>query len=131
MTDTQDWLAQMQAESLSRLEAVSKMQRELDGLTGEASSPDGFLRVRVTPTGALVALHIDDRAGEALGGERVAAAILDLARRATEQAAAEVHRIVDELLPADDLDALLAGSVPPSARAGVDTELEVRRREGF
>jgi DNA-binding protein YbaB len=131
MTDTQDWLAQVQADSLSRLEAVSRMQRELDGLVGEAASPDGFLRVRVNPAGALVALHIDDRAGEALGGERVAAAILDLARKATERAAAEMHRIVGELVPSDDLDALLAGSVPPSARAGVDAELEMRRREGF
>jgi hypothetical protein len=131
MTDTQDWLAQVQADSLSRLEAVSKMQRELDGLTGEASSPDGFLRVRVNPGGALIALHIDDRAGEALGGQGVAAAILDLARRATEHAATEVHRIVGELLPPGDVDALLAGSATPSARAGVDAELELRRQEGF
>lgn len=130
MTDTQDWLQQVQADSLARLEAVSRMQRELDGLVGDATSPDRYIHVTVNPAGALVGLTIDDQA-RALDGEQLAAAIMEATSRAATDVAERVLQIVGEVIPADDLEALLRGAVPQSSRDEVDAELEARRTLGL
>lgn len=130
MTETQDWLTKLQADSLSRLEAVSRMQRELESLVGEAHSPDRYVRVRVNPAGALLALGIDDQA-LALGGEQLAAAIVDAVSRATAEVGERMQEIVGDLVPPDDLEAALRGAVPPSTQRQVEDELAARRKEGF
>jgi DNA-binding protein YbaB len=129
MTTSQDWIARVQADSLSRLEAVSEMQHKLHGLVAEASSPDRLVRVTVTPTGALVALDIDDQA-MAMSGEQLAAAILDAIGRASIEAGARMKEIVGQVLPAGELDAMLRADVSQDTRDDVDAELRRRREAG-
>ena len=50
------WIDQIQADSLSRLEAVERMQQQLQGLTGSATSADGTVQVTVTPAADYEAL---------------------------------------------------------------------------
>jgi DNA-binding protein YbaB len=126
MTSSDEWIARVQADSLARLEAVGQMQRELEGLVGEATSPDRLVRVTVSPAGALTALHIADEA-TALDGERLGALILETAARATAEASARMKQVVGAVIAEEDLDALVAGAIPPSTQRAVDAELRVRR----
>ncbi|MEW9554440.1 YbaB/EbfC family nucleoid-associated protein [Nonomuraea sp. NPDC050783] len=76
--------------------------RELSGVlglvgdvTGQAESPDGRIRVRVSSTGQLAGLHLDPRAMR-LGSQELADAIMELSRRAAEDA---TRRLVDVTRP--------------------------------
>ena len=120
------WIDQIQADSLSRLEAVERMQQQLQGLTGSATSADGTVQVTVTPAGALVDLRLDERALQG-GAERLSAEILALAGQAAAQVAGEVKEIVAGVIPETDVEDLLAGQVPASTRADVEAELDARR----
>jgi DNA-binding protein YbaB len=55
-------------------------------VVGQAVSPDDKIRVQVSASGQLTALHIDPRAMK-LGSQELAEVILDLSRRAAEDAA--------------------------------------------
>jgi DNA-binding protein YbaB len=129
MTTSHDWIARVQADSLSRLEAVSAMQDKLSGLVAEATSRDRLVRVTVTPTGALVALDIDEQA-MTMSGEQLAAAIVEAVGRATTEAAARMKEIVGQVLPAGELDAMLRADLSQSTRDEVDAELRRRREAG-
>lgn len=120
------WIEQVQADSLSRLEAVEQMQQQLQGLTGSASSSDRTVQVTVTPAGALVDLHLDERALRG-GADKLAAEILALTGQATAEVALRVKEIVAGVIPETDVDDLLAGQVPASTRADVEAELAARR----
>lgn len=120
------WIEQVQADSLSRLEAVEQMQQQLQGLTGSASSSDRTVKVTVTPAGALVDLHLDERALRG-GADKLAAEILALTGQATAEVALRVKEIVAGVIPETDVDDLLAGQVPASTRADVEAELAARR----
>ena len=122
------WIEQVQADSLSRLEAVERMQQQLQGLTGSAASADATVQVTVTPAGALVDLRLDERALQG-GAERLAAEILALAGRATAEVATEVKEIVAGVIPEGDVEDLMAGQVPASTRADVEAELSARRSQ--
>ena len=128
MTTSQQWIAQVQADSLARLEAVDEMQRKLQGLVAEATSPDRLVRVTVSPTGALADLRIDDQA-MVLGGDQLAATILETIGRATAEAGARMKEIVGAVVPPEELDAMLRGDLSQSTRDDVEDELR-RRREG-
>jgi DNA-binding protein YbaB len=120
------WIEQVQADSLSRLEAVERMQQQLQGLTGTAASSDSTVQVTVTPAGALVDLHLDERALRG-GAERLAAEILALTGQATAEVAERVKEIVAGVIPETDVEDLLAGQVPASTREDVEAELAARR----
>lgn len=125
MSTSSDFVAQIQSDSLHRLEAIAEMQRQLIGLSGQATSADGWVRVRVTSAGALTDLSIDERGQR---GDQLAATILHLTATATAEVGERVRAIVGSVLPADDLEALMSGEVPASTRAEVDAELT--RRQG-
>ena len=129
MTEVDQWVRQIRADSRQRLEAISEMQSRLTGLTGEAVSRDGWVRVEATPTGMLTRLVIDDRALSGSGAE-LSATILETAARATGAAAEQMRAIVGGIIPGPDLEALLTGSVAPSDRAAVEDELRRLREEG-
>lgn len=61
-------------------------------VVGEAVSPDGKVRVRVTAAGQLTGLQIDPRAMR-LGSQELANAVLETSRRATEDAARRVMEV--------------------------------------
>jgi DNA-binding protein YbaB len=125
---TNDYADRLQADSLARLEAIGEMQRQLAGLTGEATSPDGFVRVRTTPGGGLLDLQIDERAMAHQGAD-LAALVLQLSAQATAEVGERMRAIVGSVVPPAELDAMLAGAVPESVRDEVDAELARRHGE--
>jgi DNA-binding protein YbaB len=61
-------------------------------VVGQAASPDGKIKVQVSSSGQLTALHIDPRAMR-LGSQELADAIMDLSGRAAEDAARRVMEV--------------------------------------
>ncbi|SEH02900.1 YbaB/EbfC DNA-binding family protein [Nonomuraea solani] len=84
---------------MAEFQANSQEFSEVIGLAGEiageAASPDDKVRVRVSSSGQLTALHIDPRAMR-LGSRELAETIMDLSMRATEDAA---RRLMDVTRP--------------------------------
>ncbi|MEV0389024.1 YbaB/EbfC family nucleoid-associated protein [Nonomuraea sp. NPDC050643] len=81
---------------MAEFQANSQEFSEVIGLAGEiageAASPDDKVRVRVSPSGQLTALHIDPRAMR-LGSRELAETIMDLSQRATEDAARRLMEV--------------------------------------
>ncbi|GAA4521696.1 MULTISPECIES: YbaB/EbfC family nucleoid-associated protein [Nonomuraea] len=64
-------------------------------VTGHAATPDDKIKIRVSASGQLAALHIDPRAMR-MGSRELADTIVDLSRRAAEDAA---RRLVEVTRP--------------------------------
>ncbi|TMR89204.1 YbaB/EbfC family nucleoid-associated protein [Nonomuraea basaltis] len=69
-------------------------------VVGQAASPDDKIKVQVSSSGQLTALHIDPRAMR-LGSRELADAIMDLSRRATEDAARRLMEVTRPYLEDD------------------------------
>lgn len=121
-----DWSAQLRSESIDRLEKIQHMQRELAGVRGTAEAARGLVRVEVTPAGMPTALHLDSGAMR-LPAEELSAAILAAIGDAAVQASEQMRGIVGAVIPADDLDAVMRGTVSDGDRDSVREQLEALR----
>lgn len=72
-----------------------------DDVVGQAASRDDKVRVRVSPSGQILALHIDPRAMR-LASQDLAEIIMDLSRQATEDAARRVMDVARPFLQQDE-----------------------------
>lgn len=123
METSDEWLERLRDESAARLEQVAVMQQELASVVGRAASDRGEVTVAVTPSGSLLELDLAPSAMN-LGATALSRLILSTTAQATAQAAERVRAVVAPVMDGADVDALLAGHVPPSTRAEVDAELE-------
>ncbi|MFI7697854.1 YbaB/EbfC family nucleoid-associated protein [Nonomuraea sp. NPDC049480] len=89
---------------MAEFKANSREFSDVIGMAGEvvgqAASPDGKIKVKVSSSGELIALHIDPRAMR-LGSQELADAIMDLSRRATAEAARRLMEVTRPYLEDD------------------------------
>ncbi|MCK2215010.1 YbaB/EbfC family nucleoid-associated protein [Actinomadura sp. ATCC 31491] len=102
-------LDRLMAEFQASSRELSDVMGLVGDVTGQAESPDGKIRVRVSSSGQLTGLHLDPRAMR-LGSQELAEAIMRLSRRAAEDAA---RRLMDVARPYLDGPAGEAGTGRP------------------
>jgi DNA-binding protein YbaB len=73
---------------------------QVEEVAGRAESRDGKIKVRVSATGQLTGLHIDPRAMR-MGSQELADTIMELSRRATEDAARQLMEVTRPYLGDD------------------------------
>jgi DNA-binding protein YbaB len=83
-----------------RLEHVEQAQQQARQVTAMARSRDGLIIVEVGAQGQLLALQLDPGTYDRLSPQRLAGIIVELARIAAAEAAAQVREIVAPVLPA-------------------------------
>ncbi|TMR12894.1 YbaB/EbfC family nucleoid-associated protein [Nonomuraea turkmeniaca] len=89
-------MAEFQANSREFSDVIGRVGE----VAGQAASPDDKIKVQVSSSGQLVALHIDPRAMR-LGSQELADAIMNLSRRATEDAARRLMEVARPYLEGD------------------------------
>jgi DNA-binding protein YbaB len=87
--------------SRERMARVSEVRERMAGLTGQAESSDGRVKVVCTSTDPLAELHIDPRAMR-MGSEELAAAIRQVSRQARDDLDRQANEISQELYGEDD-----------------------------
>ncbi|MEV0592664.1 YbaB/EbfC family nucleoid-associated protein [Nonomuraea cavernae] len=97
-------LDRLMAEFKANSKELSDVMGQVGEVRGQATAADDKIRVQVSSSGELTSLRIDPRAMK-LGSEELAEAILDAARRATEDAARRLMDVtrpyLDDDLPGD------------------------------
>lgn len=111
-----DYEVEAQAEHLlaglrERQAQIQQLQDQARQVTATARSRDGLVSVQVGAQGQLLDLRLDPGAYDRLSPQRLAAAVVELARAAAENAAGQTHEIMAPVLPAEGD---LAGGVPPT-----------------
>lgn len=98
-----DYLDRLKAKTDERRAAVESARQAVATLTGEATSPDRLVTVKVNPQGALLDLKLD---ADALGLEPadLAALVLATARTASEKVAQALRAAVAPVEEPLDLD---------------------------
>ena len=129
MTESTDgWSERLRDDSIRQLEAIQQMQDELAQVYGEAEAAHGMVSVRVTPAGMPTRLHLDAEATR-MPADELAGHILAAIGDATVQAAERMRSVVGQVVPADDLDAMMRGTVSEGDRASVREQLDALRAE--
>ena len=113
-----DYLERLKAKTDERRAAVESARQAVATLTGEATSPDRLVTVKVNPQGALLDLKLDADVRD-LEPADLAALVLATARTATEKVAQELRAAVAPV--ADPLDLDLSPGGDPAPDAGPDT----------
>ncbi|MDA0633373.1 YbaB/EbfC family nucleoid-associated protein [Nonomuraea sp. MCN248] len=85
-------LDRIMAEFKANSRQFSDVMGEVDGVAGRAATPDDKIKVRVSASGQLTALHIDPRAMR-MSSQELAQTIIDLSHRAAEDAARHLMRV--------------------------------------
>jgi DNA-binding protein YbaB len=88
--DGREWLAGYEDRLQQVRERAARAERELATVAGSATSRDGAVTVTVDRTGALQHLELTEHA-EALTRAQLAAAVVDTARRARQEAARQAE----------------------------------------
>ncbi len=127
--DTDDWSARLRDDSIRRLEAIEQMQDELTRVHGEAQAARGLVSVRVTPSGRPTRLHLEPGATR-LPADELAGHIMAAIGVATARAAERMRAVVGQVVPRDELEAMVRGGVTEPDRAGVREQLDVLRGRG-
>ncbi|WP_107705134.1 YbaB/EbfC family nucleoid-associated protein [Nocardioides allogilvus] len=132
MTQTppsEPWLDDLRRETARHLEQIAQVQDELSTLYGEAHAAEGRVRVRVNAAGRPTVLTLEPSA-LALPPSDLAAAILRAVDDATARAGERLAELVGTLVPAADLDAMLAGRPTDADRVAVRAELDALSADG-
>ncbi len=129
MTDSAaKWIEQVRHESIDRLESIQRMQDELAGIHGEAVAARGLVWVRVSAAGMAMGLDLDPEAMR-LGAGELSAAILSALGEATARAGERVRAVVGQVVPAEELAALMRGTVTDTDRHEVEAQLVALKHE--
>jgi DNA-binding protein YbaB len=88
-----------------RLAEIRQLQQRAGQVTATARSRNGQISVEVGAQGQLLAISLDPSVYERLSPQRLAAAIIELARSAAAEAAEQVRQIMAPVLPPGGLPA--------------------------
>lgn len=124
--NTSQWVAQVEAEALARLEAAAALQESLTAARGRGTSADRSVTVSVGASGVLTDITFSDRA-PAQSPDRLRSSVLDAAARAQADVAAHVAALMEGLPGASAMTDLVAGRVPSETTAALEYELHQRR----
>ena len=108
-----DFLDRLKAKTDERRAAVEAARRAVRTLSGEATSPDRLVSVKVNPQGALLELTFDDDVSD-LAPAALAALVLETARTATDKVTAAMREAVAPLAQPLDLELTPPGDEPES-----------------
>jgi DNA-binding protein YbaB len=108
--ELQAQVTQVSANHHERLADIQRRQRLAGQVTATAGSRNGMVSVEVGAQGQLLGLKLDPAVYERLSPQRLAAAVKELAKAATANAAGQVREIMAPVLP-------------PGATSGDFTEL--------
>ncbi|GGO72984.1 YbaB/EbfC family nucleoid-associated protein [Nonomuraea cavernae] len=97
-------LDRLMAEFKSNSKELSGVMEQIGDVRGQATGAGDRITVQVSSSGELTSLRIDPRAMK-MGSEELAEAILDAARRATEDAARRLMDLTRPYLGEDDRQA--------------------------
>lgn len=129
MTESSDeWVDRLRDDSIRQLEAIRQMQDELAQVYGEAEAARGLVTVRVTPAGMPTRLHLDAEATR-LPADELAGHIMAAITDATVQASERMRAVVGQVVPPDELDAMMRGTVSEADRTSVREQLDALRSE--
>ena len=123
---TSAWVAQMQAATLARLEAVAAMQEDLAAARGTGTSRDRATTVTVGASGVLTDITFTRNAA-GLTPDQLRSAVLEAAGSAQRDVAQQVAVLTRDLPNVDQVRDLVAGRVPESTRRSLADELTARR----
>ena len=128
MTDalSEPWLVDVRDQTTRRLEQVARLQDDLATLYAEAHTAEDRVRVRVNAAGRPITLTLD-RTVTSMPAPDLAAAILRAVDDAAALAGERVATLVGSLVPAAELDAMLAGRPTDADRVAVRDQLESLR----
>lgn len=127
MTQSDDgWVDAARARSLQQLEGIARMQQELSTVSGTAEAAQGRVRVRVTPAGMPTELHLTDSAMQ-LSAAELADQIMEAIAGATATAAAQMRAIVGQVVPEEQLDAIMRGAVSETDVRDVREQIDALR----
>ncbi|PUA81265.1 YbaB/EbfC family nucleoid-associated protein [Nocardioides currus] len=118
MTDTDPWLDDLHTHDARQLERIARLQADLAEVYGEGHTAHGRVHVRVNAAGRPTALTLEPTA-TSLPATELAAAILRAVDQAAGDAAARVASLLGDLVPADEVDAMLTGVPSPADRSAV------------
>jgi DNA-binding protein YbaB len=88
-----------------KLGEIRRLQQRAGQVTATARSRNGQVSVEVGAQGQLIAVSLDPGVYDRLSPQRLAAAIVELAKTATADAAAQVREIMAPVLPPGGLPA--------------------------
>lgn len=125
LDEAEAWVADWSASISERAERAQRLAARVAALTGTASGGQGMIEVRVDSSGALTALHLDDRI-TGWPAARVEREIMATLRRAQATLAGQVAEAVAATVGVDTETgrAVLSGydqrfpAVPPEADGG-------------
>jgi len=114
-----DNIEELKANYHSRLAEIRQLQERAGQVTSTARSRDGLIKLEVGAQGQLRALSLEQGVYERMSPQRLAAALMDLAKTATGHATGQVREIMAPVLPpgmtADtDFTRLLDDEAPPT-----------------
>jgi DNA-binding protein YbaB len=94
-----DDLEELRASYQSKLAEIRELRERAGRVTSTARSRDGLISLEVGAQGQLVALSLKPGVYDRLSPQRLAAALTDLAKTATAQAAGQVNEIMAPVMP--------------------------------
>lgn len=84
----------------SQVGSIKEIQERVQAAVGHGEAADGRVKITVGPSGALSAVEIDPRAMR-MGSEELAEAIIEAAKAATEDVAAQIGGALGDLTGED------------------------------
>ncbi|GAB3570676.1 hypothetical protein GCM10027445_24590 [Amycolatopsis endophytica] len=120
--DTEQWLADFQRRVDDLRGKSARLQEQLTEASGTASSPDGLVQVTAGPSGALQALHIDEKAMSGTAS-KLTETIMQTFGKAQAKVAHEVAGALEPLAGGTEMMDVVRSFLPP-APEGDDEETE-------
>jgi DNA-binding protein YbaB len=90
---------------------LGELQKQLGGLTGTATSSDGFVTATVGPRGQLVKLQLDPRIYRRADSAKLAETITETVQQAGADAAGKVEAVMAKFGPDLDAGSFLRGDL--------------------
>jgi DNA-binding protein YbaB len=111
--DTEQWLADFQSRVDDLRGKSARLREQLTEASGTASSPDGLVRVTAGPSGALQALHIDEKAMSGTAS-RLTETIMQTFGQAQAKVAHQVAGALEPLAGGTEMMDVVRSFLPPA-----------------